>query len=613
MLHAFALWVLGSNATHCSPADFCTWWHDTGELNADTPVAPGNVRQSRHYRVSVAAAAGGAATYSPAFVHEAIPRNGNGRIFSPHDAPNSGTLPADVDDGVSIEPAIGLSMAWAQFEYRADVDVKITRIGGGSAAVGNLTIRPTSLGLVARPSADGDGSVLVRVPAVALLGAAAAAAAAPQQRALQFTVEFDDDLYEFCSDGSRYVPGPAGPTVAVVGVEPTHALLIFASPFLPPSALPPPSSSPNASVHTMVPGRPIRGGGGGGDLGDAEVLYFPAGVFWTGGDAHLTLHPNTRWVHFAPGAYVKAAIEYTSQASALLATGHGVLSGERYVYQANAAANYTALKSDRTSLRMWWHNSAGARGQPQQTWRVEGPTLHAPPFNSMDFNGPGLAPAVAMRDYAQVGAFFFQTDGPELYANSRVSDVFFHVNDDAVKAYHSNVTVARATVWKAHNDPVVQMGWSARAVAGVVIEGLSVVHTRYFKSEMGVPSAIFGASGFYAPGQEVQPGMAVALAASDVVCEGAHCPALLRITPLQSYRVRLSRVAFPGGLSGSLGLGVSRIPAASPRVTMGLEIVDWSVGTEAVTMENFQSDRLGQLDIDASYWGQWNITTSESY
>ena len=201
--------MLGSNATHCSPADFCTWWHDTGELNADTPVAPGNVRQSRHYRVSVAAAAGGAATYSPAFVHEAIPRNGNGRIFSPHDAPNSGTLPADVDDGVSIEPAIGLSMAWAQFEYRADVDVKITRIGGGSAAVGNLTIRPTSLGLVARPSADGDGSVLVRVPAVALLGAAAAAAAAPQQRALQFTVEFDDDLYEFCSDGTclaRLVP-----------------------------------------------------------------------------------------------------------------------------------------------------------------------------------------------------------------------------------------------------------------------------------------------------------------------------------------------------------------------------------------------------------------------
>jgi hypothetical protein len=26
-----------------------------------------------------------------------------------------------------------------------------------------------------------------------------------------------------------------------------------------------------------------------------------------------------------------------------------------------------------------------------------------------------------------------------------------------------------------------------------------------------------------------------------------------------------------------------------------------------VTMWNFQSDALGQLDIDVSYWGQWKI------
>ena len=40
---------------------------------------------------------------------------------------------------------------------------------------------------------------------------------------------------------------------------------------------------------------------------------------------------------------------------------------------------------------------------------------------------------------------------------------------------------------------------------------------------------------------------------------------------------------------------------------MKLVISDWIVGGEPVTMENFQSDRLGQLDIDASYWGQWSI------
>ena len=44
---------------------------------------------------------------------------------------------------------------------------------------------------------------------------------------------------------------------------------------------------------------------------------------------------GTQWVHFGPGAYVKAAIEYTAQDCALRASGFGVLSGEMYVYQAN--------------------------------------------------------------------------------------------------------------------------------------------------------------------------------------------------------------------------------------------------------------------------------------
>ena len=72
-------------------------------------------------------------------------------------------------------------------------------------------------------------------------------------------------------------------------------------------------------------------------------------------------------------------------------------------------------------------------------------------------------------------------------------------------------------------------------------------------------------------------------------------------------------VSYPQGLllpappKDALELGRSTIPAASPAVSMKLVISDWIVGGEAVTMENFQSDRLGQLDIDASYWGQWSI------
>ena len=45
---------------------------------------------------------------------------------------------------------------------------------------------------------------------------------------------------------------------------------------------------------------------------------------------------------------------------------------------------------------------------------------------------------------------------------------------------------------------------------------------------------------------------------------------------------------------------------------MAIEIVDWTVGKELVTMENFQSDQLGQLDIATQYWGQWHISSSDA-
>lgn len=58
---------------------------------------------------------------------------------------------------------------------------------------------------------------------------------------------------------------------SVVGAEPTHALLIFASPFLPAEALRPPT----AARRVMKPG-PIQEG----DWGAVEVLHVPPGINW---------------------------------------------------------------------------------------------------------------------------------------------------------------------------------------------------------------------------------------------------------------------------------------------------------------------------------------------
>ena len=568
-----------ANSTHCSSSDFCTWWHSTGEVNTNTPVQPGNVRQSRRYHVQVSAA--GANTFYDSFVYEAIPRNGNGRIYAPTDAPNSNTLPSSVDDGVSIEPSVGLNMAWSQFEYSKDVDVKITAVDGSS--LGSVVIRPVATSYSVSSS---DGGIVIRVPAD------------PNGR--KFSVEFDSDLYTFRSDGSQYVSSGG----SVVGVEPTNALAIFASPILPADLTP---SVTNDNTHTMTPG-PINNG----DWGSKQILYFPPGVYWMNqdqsgnsgklGSNHMRLDPATTWVHFAPGAYVKGAIEYFNSQGDFYATGHGVLSGENYVYQANPANNYVAIKSDTTSLRMWWHNKLGGG----QTWHCTGPTISSPPFNTMDFNGNSDISG-RISDYKQVGAFFYQTDGPEIYPNSVVQDVFWHVNDDAIKTYYSGASVSRATIWKCHNDPIIQMGWDTRDVSGVSISDLNVIHTRYVEADTVVPSSIIGASPFYQQGTP-DPNQSISMTISNLVCEGV-CPSLFRITPLQSYRnFIVENAAFPDGLqTGSLGLGQSLIPAASG-VTMGLQISNWTVGGQKVTMSNFQSDSLGQLNIDGSYWGQWSIS-----
>ncbi|KAJ9656631.1 hypothetical protein H2201_008480, partial [Coniosporium apollinis] len=482
------------NNSHCD-SKFCTWWHDSGEINTYTLVQPGNVRQSHQYYVQISVA--GANKFYDSFVYKSIPRNGNGRIYSPWDAPNSNTMNHSVDDGITIKP-----------------NVKILRRDGISLGpTSGVVIRPSTVRYALRTSHD--GGIIIRVP--------------KDSNGRKFSVELSSDLYNYRSNGSHYVSSGG----SVVGVESTNALMIFASPFTPPDMI---LSMNSTNIHTMTPG-PINNG----DWGSSPIRYFPPGNFY--------------------------------------AAGHGVLSGEHYVYQANPTTYYQSVKDDGYSLRMWWHNNLGGG----QTWYCVGPTLNAPRFNTMDFHG-NTDISVQVSDYKQVGAFFFQTDGPQMYPHGVVHHVFYHVNDDAIKVYYSDVSVSNITVWKGHNDPIIQMGWSVRNVSNVTIDTLNVIHTRYIKSETYVPSSIIGASPFYASGF---------MTVSNVVCEGL-CPALLRITPLQSYKDFVIRdVAFPDGLQrDSIGTGVSIIPASEPGISMDLQIMNWTVVGQKVAMENFQSDSL---------------------
>lgn len=567
-----------------SDSSLCTWWHENAEINTDGPVKPENVRQSRQYNIQVRLA--GSCDWYDSFVYESIPRNGNGRIYSPWDAPGSNTLGADVDDGISIENEVGINMAWSQFQYNKDVDVKITRRDGISLGkTSNVVIRPSATPYILDTSDD--GGILIHVPA--------------DTNGRKFSVEFNDDLYTYRSNGTSGYVLSGG---EVVGVEPKNALVIFASPFMPADMVP---NMNTENTQIMKPG-PINNG----DWGSKSILYFPPGVYWMNqnvsgqgpalGQNHIKLSPATTWVHFAPGSYVKAAVEYTTHEN-FYSTGHGVLSGEHYVYQANVNSSYQALKSDQTSLRLWWHNDIVSG----QTWYCEGPTISSPPFNTMDFNGEHDGITTRVSDYKQVGAFFYQTDGPENYPNSIVHNVFYHVNDDGIKTYYSNATITNITIWKCHNDPIIQMGWTTRNVTGVIIDHMNIIHTRYTSADMGVPTSIIGGSPFYSDGQTIDPASVISMTVSNVVCEG-RCPSLLRINPLQSYKnFVVKNIAMPDGLlDNSLDIGQSIIPYA-PNTTMELEITNWTVGGEKITYDNYRSNQLGQFNISGEYYGQWSI------
>ncbi|KAI5456065.1 glycoside hydrolase [Mariannaea sp. PMI_226] len=607
--HGHALPKHGTQATNNTVDSkvLKTWWHATGEINTKTPVRPENVRQSHLYNVQVAAASAPTSFYD-SFVYESIPRNGNGPICKPGDL----TSICDVDDQINIEPDIGVDMSWTQYLTSQDTIVRITRKDGGSVDASNVEIRPQTLGF--KIKRDGN-AVLITVPF--------------SQDGYRFSVEFKDNLWEYRANlptsgtgyvqnknpnGKNYVKSYNNQNNPIVGIEPLNALLIFMSPFPDSQYIPDLTKDTYKVPQGLVTGL---------DKVTQKVLYFPPGVYWFTGSAHAILSKSITWVYIAPGAYVKGAIEYESDELDLRATGFGVLSGEQYVYQANTAQNYENVKSDDSSLKMWRGESAvGAK------WTIHGLTTNAPPFNSMDFYGDDLNSfSVDASDYKQVGAFFGQTDGMEMYPGSHVRNVFYHVGDDGIKTYYSNILCEKMTVWKTNNAPIVQFGWYGRDTTNVIVDNVQVIHTRYFRQETIWPRALVASAASYLD-QDSTSTADVTKTLSDYHvtnwrCEGV-CPALLGINPLNN----IDNLVFENVYVDKLGppsteIGLSRFAVFTDadhgnqsialgnnsKDNLGLVIENFVVGDEKISFaaNNWQSNALGQLNIDGHWQGRWTV------
>lgn len=592
--------IAADNAT-ADISSLQTWWHENGEINYETPVQEGNVRQSHVYSAWVKSTADSSATYYNSFVYETIPRNGQGNIIIPGDPTSTTTA----DDAVTIEADIWITMAWTQFLYSSDAWIKVTRRGDNPSTASNVVIRPSNLDLTVTD--DGSGNVYILVPYSA--------------QGLRFSVEFQDNLYDYhdscatttCdfvqdwhSDGPNYVSSFSDKN-PIVGTEPHDALLIFASPF-PSDDLVPDQTAPE--TYIVYPGSVP-------DFGSItnEVVYFMPGVHYMSATTHATLSASVNWVYLSPGAYVKGAFEFTTQATTIKATGHGVLSGERYVYQANTAENYTNTKSNSDSLRMWTGYSTN---DVQQTFLLAGPTTNAPPFNSIDFTGDLTTISIRQYDYKQVGAYFGQTDGTTLYKGSSIRDTFYHSGDDTIKTYGSNVLVENVVVWKGKTAPIIQYGWASRNIHNITVNGVDVIHMRY--SSNGSHPSIIGANQVYGISESLSNNADLSKTMSNVYFGNIRAEGiggnLMRICPLSNYKnFTLENISLEAFSVKTNGIYKSELPlftdsTGTAAALEGFVIKNFSVNGTRITQAagNYGPSSLGALHIASAYLTSGNVT-----
>lgn len=609
----FAISLAGAASAVAAPAEnianrtisnnlLHTWWHASGEMNFKTTVGNDNVRQSHVYSVQVSSlgARGAARDYYDSFVYETIPRNGNGKILIPND-PTSMSTDGDM---ISFEPDLNFTMAWSQFLYASDVSVKIKRLDGRPSSVHNVLIRPTTLNY---DISSVNGDIYITVPY--------------NKEGIRFSVEFKDNLFEyhlhdpvapyqtwFVQDVDPNAPSYVSAYTAknpIVGIEPHDALLIFASPFPTDDLIPDVHSNTSVVVQPgLVTGL---------DLTEKETVIFNPGVYYFTGTAHANLSASVNWVHFAPGAYIKGAIQFNSKSTDLKATGHGVLSGEQYVYQANPTANYTGVKSDEDSLRMW---SGTSFPGIQQTFTLKGPTINAPPFNTMDFTGDNSTISVRASDYKQVGAFFGQTDGIEMYPGSYVHDIFYHSNDDTIKTYYSDVLCERVTVWRGNTGaPTVEFGWHQYDIENITVANVDIIHSKYLPG--GAPSLV-GAQPFYEGSGGNNDYADLSMAIKDVIFSNFRSEgisgALFIITPLSNLKNFLLRnfwiEEFPVGVPLESTFNIQTDTAGALASISDFVVENYYVGNQEISFRkhNWGPDALGHLNISSVYLPNVTVT-----
>jgi hypothetical protein len=581
--------AVSTSAATADTAQLRTWWHDNHVFNTSTPTAPDQVRRSSFYDVKVATAAAPNTRYD-SFAYMSIPRSGKGKIGYTK------------EDGAEFVSEANLTMSWSSFLYSTDVWVDVTlRTGQTISSADEVTIRPRSLDF--EKQLVDSSTVRIKVPY--------------DPSGYRFSVEFDPQLFTSYNDMS----GPANDAGKLtteasgnraVHTEPRNSMMVFADPVLTGAEqqrLVPDASS--GSIHYPEPGDVTH-------LNSVteEIIYFRPGTYSMGSRYHAVLPENVKWVYLAPGAYVKGAFRFFHSTQGLYkVTGHGVLSGEEYVYEADTRNNYDHLDGASnchdTCVKMLQFESSDA----QQYLDLHGVTINEPPYHSFVVYGNEERFQMRVENYKQVGSWTWQTDGIELYRGSTMKDTFFNANDDVLKMYHSDVTIDNTVIWKNENGPVIQWGWTPRNIDNVTVTNTHVIHNRMYWKDVKYNTCIINSSSHWedmASTETADPNTWVRnMRFENITVEGmTNCA--VRIYALSSTEnIHIKNLNIDSWNDLDPSSQVSHLKrytnAAGQKVTLGnetgesrgIKLENYTVGGEVIDKsgDNWGADKLGRRGI----------------
>lgn len=587
-------------------AELTTWWHENAVADTSAAVADDAVRRSAFYDVNVATTTAPEASYD-SFSYMSLPRGGKGKVGYTE------------EDGAEYAASAGLTMSWSSFEYATDVWVDVTlKTGQEISSVDQVTIRPTDLGLeiqLVDPT-----TVRVKVPY--------------SPDGYRFSVEFDPQLhtaYNNLAGGSGQLTTEAEGNRAI-HTEPKNSVLIFANPK-------PAEAEAERLIPTEQSGTIYRPQPGlVNNLNDIteEIIYFGPGTYYMGSDHHAVLPENVKWVYLAPGAYLKGAFRFLHDTqSQYKVTGLGVLSGEQYVYEADTTNGYQHNVNDNchvTCVKMLQFESSNA----EQTLDLQGITINEPPYHSfVTYAHEGTTEVSVERfhmnveNYKQVGSWYWQTDGIELYGGSSMKNTFFHANDDVLKMYHSDVTIENTVIWKNENGPVIQWGWTPRNIERVTVTNTDIIHNRMYWKDVKYNTCIFNSSSHWQDMGAIDradPSTTVKnMRFVDTSVEGMTNCAIRVFALSDTENIDIDGLEIDAwnelDIDAQASLLKRYTDPSGAKVTIGNEMTDhnglslhnYTVGGTAILKagDNWASDELGRLNFDGDTWDNWNAWSDD--